>query len=203
MRVIPLSRCFQSINSMDWITAVLAIPHFLMRNLGSKQLHVNSQAGGLMVSSLAGREREQRWRKKFLHHSTSSFLVPCSIFQITSHQFAGRRPNGMLTLGTRARTKTMAKKFLHHSTSSFLVPCSIFQITSCQLFNHQWGRWQQRERGRYFWQQLNYFSGLVAGFRLARTPTLDKYEERSSETTLRRGLLWKKQIFFRLFFKLS
>jgi len=34
---------------------------------------------------------------------------------------------------------------------------------------------------------LNYFSGLVAGFRLARTPTLDKYEERSSETTLRRG----------------
>jgi hypothetical protein len=68
--------------------------------------------------------------KKFLHHSTSSFLVACSIFKTTSHQFPGRRPEGKLTRGTRARTKTMAKKFLHHSTSSFLVPCSIFQTTS-------------------------------------------------------------------------
>ena len=46
--------------------------------------------------------------EKFLHHSTSSFLVPCSIFQITSCQFAGRRPNGMLTRGTRARTQALA-----------------------------------------------------------------------------------------------
>ena len=68
---------------------------------------------------------------KFLHHSTSSFLVPCSIFQTNSCQFAGRRPNGMLTRGTRARTQTIAKKIpssfnfiiqLHHSL--FLVQYS-------------------------------------------------------------------------------
>ena len=79
-----------------------------------------------MVSSLAGREREhKRWRKKFLHHSTSSFLVPCSIFKTTPYQFPGQRPNGMLTRGTRART-TIAKKV--PSSFNFLIPCSLFNI---------------------------------------------------------------------------
>jgi hypothetical protein len=49
-------------------------------------------------------------QSKFQSKIPSSFLVSCSIFKTTSHQFAGRRPNGMLTRGTRARTQTMSKK---------------------------------------------------------------------------------------------
>jgi hypothetical protein len=64
---------------------IIQLPHSLFLVQYSKQLHVNSQAGGLMVCSLAGREREQRWRKKFLHHSTSSFLIPCSLFNIQNN----------------------------------------------------------------------------------------------------------------------
>ena len=64
--------------------------------------------------------------KKFLHHSTSSFLVPCSIFKTTQHQFPGRRPNGMLTRVTRARKQTIAKKI--PSSFNFLIPCSLFNI---------------------------------------------------------------------------
>ena len=113
---------------------IIQLPHSLFLVQYLKQPHISSQAGGLMVCSLAGREREhKRWRKKFLHHSTSSVLVPCSIFKTTPYQFPGQRPNGMLTRGTRARTKTMAKKSLHHSSSSFLVPCSIFKTTSYQF----------------------------------------------------------------------
>ncbi len=54
------------------------IPHSLFLLQYSKQLHINSQAGGLKVSSLAGRERGQkRWRK-------NSFIIqlPHSLFLV-------------------------------------------------------------------------------------------------------------------------
>jgi hypothetical protein len=96
---------------------IIQLPHSLFLVQYSKQLHVNSQAGGLKVSSLSGREREQRLRKK------GSFIIqlPHSLFlvQYSKQPHINSQAGGLMVCSLagrerehkRWRSQTMAHSF--------------------------------------------------------------------------------------------
>jgi hypothetical protein len=71
----------------------------------------------------------------FIIHSTSSFLVPCSLFIlqinfIIPSSFFNQLQHSLFLVHYSLSNQLKHSLFIIHSTSSFLVPCSLFKSTS-------------------------------------------------------------------------